>query len=328
MDISYGRAERQRGKRERSEQDRARRRERRMAAQLAASLLLFFVVFAGRDAMAEPLERAAEVMASTTDFQAAFADLGKSLAEGESLPTAVGDWCVEVFAPAAVTVAYARPWEHAPTYEREAAFLSQWDGGRESFAVHLLGIETEAMAPAEEGPAPAEEGPAPEEEGPAPEEEGPAPEEIVQEPEPAEPEPAAEETDALGVGTTAMPVSGTVTSPFGYRDSPVDGSYKFHYGLDLAAAAGTEIRAFAGGTVDYVGESAVCGKYIQLRHEGDVTSFYCHCSKVLAHTGDTVSPGQTIALVGETGDATGPHLHLQLKKGEEYLDPADYLPQV
>lgn len=307
MDISYGRVERQRGKRERSEQDRARRRERRMAAQLAASLLLFFVVFAGRDAMAGPLERAAEVMASTTDFQAAFADLGKSLAEGESLPTAVGDWCVEVFAPAAVTVAYARPWEHAPTYEREAAFLSQWDGGRESLAAHLLGIETEAMAPAEEGP---------------------APEETVQEPEPAEPEPAAEETDVLGVGTTAMPVSGTVTSPFGYRDSPVDGSYKFHYGLDLAAAAGTEIGAFAGGTVDYVGESAVCGKYIQLRHAGDVTSFYCHCSKVLAHTGDTVSPGQTIALVGETGDATGPHLHLQLKKGEEYLDPADYLPQV
>lgn len=129
----------------------------------------------------------------------------------------------------------------------------------------------------------------------------------------------------LGLSETVSPVMGVLTSQYGYRDHPIDGKYSFHAGVDLAAEMGTEIAAFANGVVDFIGESESYGLYIQLDHGNGVKSFYCHCSKLCAQKGESVKVGQTIALVGETGNATGPHLHLEMEKDGMQLNPIYYI---
>ena len=121
------------------------------------------------------------------------------------------------------------------------------------------------------------------------------------------------------------PVMGTLTSDFGYREHPVEGEERFHYGVDIGAAAGTEIGCFADGTVTAVGESSSYGKYITVSHQGGFSTLYAHCSRILASSGDTVREGEAIAEVGETGVATGPHLHFELHQGSQYLNPIYYV---
>lgn len=129
----------------------------------------------------------------------------------------------------------------------------------------------------------------------------------------------------LGLSETAVPVDGAVTSGFGYRDSPINGKNEFHLALDIGAAEGAEIGAFAAGTVEYIGQSDEFGNYLKIRHENNVSSFYAHCSKLLVHKGDQVACGQTVALVGHTGNAVGSHLHLTIEKDNIRLDPAYYV---
>ena len=121
------------------------------------------------------------------------------------------------------------------------------------------------------------------------------------------------------------PVMGTLTSNFGYREHPVAGEERFHYGVDIAAATGTAIGCFADGTVTAVGESSSYGKYITVTHEGGFSTLYAHCSRILASSGDAVQEGEAIAEVGETGVATGPHLHFELHQGNQYLNPIYYV---
>lgn len=120
------------------------------------------------------------------------------------------------------------------------------------------------------------------------------------------------------------PVDGTLTSGFGSRLSPTTGQPGFHYGLDLAADEGTVIAAFADGTVREVGQSDY-GNYLIVDHADGFSTLYAHCSSISAAVGDTVACGEEIARVGQTGNATGPHLHLELWKDGAALDPADYL---
>ena len=121
------------------------------------------------------------------------------------------------------------------------------------------------------------------------------------------------------------PVTGTLTSDFGYREHPVEGEERFHYGIDIGAAAGTEIGCFADGTVTAVGESSSYGKYITVAHEGGYSTLYAHCSRIIASSGASVKEGDVIAEVGETGVATGPHLHFELHEGSQYLNPIYYV---
>lgn len=129
----------------------------------------------------------------------------------------------------------------------------------------------------------------------------------------------------LGLDETVAPVFGEVTSGFGYRKSPFSGKREFHLALDIAADKGTEIAAFAGGKVRYIGESDEFGLYLMIDHANGVSTFYAHCSKLMVKKGDTVVCGQTVALVGDTGRATGPHLHLTILKDNIRLDPAYYV---
>lgn len=124
--------------------------------------------------------------------------------------------------------------------------------------------------------------------------------------------------------THMLPADGTLTSHFGSRLSPITGQPGFHYGLDIAANEGVKIGAFADGIVREIGESSY-GNYVIVDHEDGFTTLYAHCSSISAGVGDKVKCGEEIARVGQTGNATGPHLHLELWKDGAALDPANYL---
>lgn len=121
------------------------------------------------------------------------------------------------------------------------------------------------------------------------------------------------------------PLEGVMTSPFGWRESPVNGESEFHYAVDLAAEEGTEILAFAEGKVRAVGDSSSLGHYLILDHASGYSTLYAHCSRIAAAAGSEVSCGETIAEVGQSGNATGPHLHFQIYRGSTYLNPVYYL---
>ena len=121
-----------------------------------------------------------------------------------------------------------------------------------------------------------------------------------------------------------LPTDGTLSSTFGSRLSPTTGQPGFHYGIDLAAGEGASIRAFADGTVRETGESSY-GKYLIVDHADGFSTLYAHCSSISAAVGDHVKCGAEIARVGQTGNATGPHLHLELWRDSAALDPSAYL---
>ena len=123
----------------------------------------------------------------------------------------------------------------------------------------------------------------------------------------------------------ANPLTGPVTDRFGYRQDPNGGGQQFHYGLDIAADEGAVITAFAAGTVTAVGDSAELGNYVTVQHPGGFVTLYAHCSRITVASGAKVSRGEKIAEVGETGMATGPHLHFELLQGGNLVNPQKYI---
>lgn len=123
------------------------------------------------------------------------------------------------------------------------------------------------------------------------------------------------------------PVFAPLSSGFGYREHPVEGEERFHYGVDLAAEMGADIACFADGTVTAVGESSSYGKYLIVEHADGYSSLYAHCRQVTASSGAKVKRGGKIAEVGESGMATGPHLHFELHRNSTYLNPIYYVAQ-
>ncbi len=112
-----------------------------------------------------------------------------------------------------------------------------------------------------------------------------------------------------------------VTSRFDYRVNPVTGRYVFHTGMDLGAAQGSDILAMKDGRVVSAGYSGGYGNVVILEHTGGIRTLYAHCSRLLVSSGERVSKGQVIALVGSTGNSTGPHLHIEFRKGGKRYDP-------
>jgi murein DD-endopeptidase MepM/ murein hydrolase activator NlpD len=96
-----------------------------------------------------------------------------------------------------------------------------------------------------------------------------------------------------------------------------------HNGVDFAAPIGTPIYASAAGVVKSAGDGGPCGNMVQIDHAGGLTSAYCHMSRFAAglHAGQHVEARQLVGYVGQTGRATGPHLHFAIKRGEMYIDP-------
>lgn len=127
-------------------------------------------------------------------------------------------------------------------------------------------------------------------------------------------------------GTFIMPVVGEVTSPFGarrsYNGSPPTG---YHEGLDLGAPEGEEVTAANGGVVALARSLKVRGNAVIIDHGVNVFSGYYHLSQVTVTEGQQVKRGEVIGRVGETGLATGPHLHWEMRIGEVFVKPEDWL---
>ena len=121
------------------------------------------------------------------------------------------------------------------------------------------------------------------------------------------------------------PVDGQESSGFGFRLHPIENVVKFHYGTDFAANTGDAVGAFADGYVYAAGTSAGYGNYLILTHEGGFATIYAHLSAFNIQEGDMVRRGETIGYVGQTGSATGPHLHFELLLDDVYINPEYYL---
>lgn len=94
-----------------------------------------------------------------------------------------------------------------------------------------------------------------------------------------------------------------------------------HPGIDIAVAIGTQIRAAGGGTIEAAGTDPDYGLFVLLRHPSGYESMYGHASRLLVREGEEVAAGQVIALSGNTGRSTAPHLHFEIRRGGQSLDP-------
>ena len=130
-----------------------------------------------------------------------------------------------------------------------------------------------------------------------------------------------------GEDSPVMPVDGPVTSDYGNRIHPITGLESFHSGRDISADEGTEIRAVFDGTVIATGVGELSGNYVKIDHGSGLVALYCHCSEVCCAEGDEIRKGDIIAAVGETGAATGPHLHFEVRRDGELIDPSAVLDQ-
>ncbi len=126
---------------------------------------------------------------------------------------------------------------------------------------------------------------------------------------------------------SVWPVKGWVTSDFGVRRSPFSLSRDFHPGLDIAAQWGTPIIAAADGVVTYAGYRGGLGRTVIIDHGFGLTTRYGHTSRLLVHEGQKIRRGMKIALVGNTGHSTGPHLHYEVHVDGVPVDPMKYIIQ-
>lgn len=115
-----------------------------------------------------------------------------------------------------------------------------------------------------------------------------------------------------------------VTSRFEHRLSPFTNVREFHKGYDISAREGTPIYATAAGTVTFAGDKGLLGRTIIIDHGHGLTSTYGHCSKVLKLAGEKVRRWDTIALVGNTGRSTGPHVHYEVALHGVPVNPEKY----
>jgi murein DD-endopeptidase MepM/ murein hydrolase activator NlpD len=125
---------------------------------------------------------------------------------------------------------------------------------------------------------------------------------------------------------TTMPVNGGYySSNYGYRLDPISGHSEFHTGVDIVAPVGTQVMAAAGGVVSASTFMPEYGNVVDVDHDNGLTSRYAHLSKRLVKAGDVVMKGQLIALVGNTGRTTGPHLHFEVREKGIPLNPNKFL---
>ena len=129
-------------------------------------------------------------------------------------------------------------------------------------------------------------------------------------------------TGSLNGLALSIPVSGSISSRFGERSSIRS---SIHTGLDIASSSGNGIRATTSGTVTFAGYKGSYGNLIIVNHGGGIETYYAHCSAIYVSSGQSVGPGTTIGAVGATGNATGPHLHFEIRINGTPVNPQNYL---
>ena len=128
--------------------------------------------------------------------------------------------------------------------------------------------------------------------------------------------------DINGIKVATLPVTGTISSRYGVSSKI---RVSTHTGLDIAATTGTPIKVVADGTITFAAYRGSYGYLVKVDHGNGVESWYGHTSKMLVKEGQAVKAGDTIALVGSTGNSTGPHLHFEVRINGEHVNPQKYL---
>ena len=118
-----------------------------------------------------------------------------------------------------------------------------------------------------------------------------------------------------------------LSSQFGKRKHPLRNSMVMHSGIDLAAPRGTPVLAVSAGTVTFAGWRNGYGRTIEVLHDDGWMTRYAHAQKISVKQGDQVLQGQLIAQVGSSGDVTGPHLHLEVWKDDQPINPLSLYPE-
>lgn len=116
-----------------------------------------------------------------------------------------------------------------------------------------------------------------------------------------------------------------ITSSFGRRNDPMDGRWMMHKGLDLGGTIGMEIRSPADGVVIWVGQRGGYGHTVVVDHGYSIQTHFAHLSKYRVAVGDKVRRGEILAEMGSTGKSTGPHLHYEVRRGGQPMDPRRFI---
>ena len=118
---------------------------------------------------------------------------------------------------------------------------------------------------------------------------------------------------------------GWISSRFGRRTDPFTGKIAVHQGMDFSAERGSEISSVATGVVTWSAQRSGYGLMVEVNHGNGYSTRYGHADQLLVEVGEIVKKGQTIALVGDTGRTTGPHVHFEVFKNGRVVDPASYI---
>jgi murein DD-endopeptidase MepM/ murein hydrolase activator NlpD len=130
---------------------------------------------------------------------------------------------------------------------------------------------------------------------------------------------------AFADAPSLWPVEGRVGSSFGQREDPINGEGAFHSGIDIEAPTGTPVRAAADGEATGASMGAGYGRQVVLDHGHELLTVYGHLSAIAVEPGQHVIRGQVIGYVGQTGRATGPHLHYEVRVHNVPVNPYKYL---
>jgi len=129
----------------------------------------------------------------------------------------------------------------------------------------------------------------------------------------------------LADAPSLWPIEGRVASSFGEREDPINGEGAFHTGIDIDAPYGTPVRAAGDGEVDVAAMAAGYGREVVINHGHQLLTIYGHLSAISVFAGDHVTRGQIIGYVGQSGRATGPHLHYEVRVHNVPVNPRGYL---
>ncbi len=122
-------------------------------------------------------------------------------------------------------------------------------------------------------------------------------------------------------GELQPPVNGYITSEYGMRQHPISKQEDFHSGIDIGVPIGTPITPVKSGQVTFTGEQSGYGQVVEIDHNDGTRSLYGHLSDLMVEKGDMIEANDVIALSGDTGRSTGPHLHLEIHQDGRTIDP-------
>lgn len=121
------------------------------------------------------------------------------------------------------------------------------------------------------------------------------------------------------------PIKGSITSGYGFRTHPIRGEKLFHSGIDIAAPKGFLVYSAASGTILTAGTRGGYGNCVVIKHKLGYETLYAHLDSVAVYKGNKVQKGELIGTVGHSGNATGPHLHFEIKQNGRYLNPRRFV---